>query len=129
MNILIIEDDIANCKILERMLKQYGIITIANDGKEGLAAFREAIMNNDPYSLIFLDIMLPKIDGQEVLKEIRETEKNLGVFGSDGVKIIMISALGDSKNIIQAFRSQCEGYLVKPILQNKLHKEISRLFS
>ena len=129
MNILIIEDDTTSSNILEQMLKQYGKITIANNGRDGLSFFREAIKNKIQYNLIFLDIMLPEIDGQEVLKEIREIEKDHGVYGFDSVKVIMTTALDDSKNIMQAFRSQCEGYLVKPISKVNLYQEISRLFA
>jgi two-component system chemotaxis response regulator CheY len=128
MNILIIEDDITSGKVLSRMLAKYGSVSIATNGKEGLNLFRDAIEKAVPFSLIFLDIMLPEMDGQEVLKEIRRIEKARDGLGFDSVKIVMTTALDDSKNIMQAFRSQCEGYLVKPILQAKLHQEISRLF-
>lgn len=128
MNILIIEDDITSGKVLSRILQRYGTVTIATDGRQGLEDFKNALNNKAPYNLIFLDIMMPEIDGQEVLKEIRKTEENLGIYGFDGVKIIMTTALDDNKNIMQAFRSQCEGYLVKPILKDKVHAEIKRLF-
>ena len=48
-------------------------------------------------------------------------------MGSDGVKIIMTTALDDKKNILEAFRSQCEAYLTKPIHVKKLHGELSKL--
>lgn len=128
MNILIIEDDVTSGKILSRMLAKYGPTSIATNGKEGLNIFKNTIEKDALFSLIFLDIMLPEMDGLEVLKEIRRIEKDRDVLGFDSVKIVMTTALDDSKNIMQAFRSQCEGYLVKPILQAKLHQEISRLF-
>jgi two-component system chemotaxis response regulator CheY len=128
MNILIIEDDITSGKVLSRMLAKYGSTSIATNGKDGLKLFMNATEKDALFSLIFLDIMLPEMDGQEVLKEIRRIEKSRDILGFDSVKIVMTTALDDSKNIMQAFRSQCEGYLVKPILQAKLHQEISRLF-
>lgn len=128
MNILIIEDDITSGMVLSRMLAKYGSVSIATNGKEGLNQVKNAIERSVPFSLIFLDIMLPEMDGQEVLKEIRRIEKARDGNGFDSVKIVMTTALDDSKNIMQAFRSQCEGYLVKPIIQAKLHQEISRLF-
>ena len=128
MNILIIEDDSTSSIILSRMLAKYGSVTVATNGKEGLNRFRNATETSALFSLLFIDIMLPEMDGQEVLKEIRQTEKDRDVFGFDSVKIIMTTSLDDSKNIMQAFRSQCEGYLVKPISHDKLNREISRLF-
>src|SRR5512133_1255029 len=128
MNILIIEDDVTSGKVLSRILQRYGTVTITTNGRLGLDSFKDALNNNSPYDLIFLDIMMPEIDGQEVLREIRKTEEMLGICGFDGVKILMTTALDDNKNIMQAFRSQCEGYLVKPILKDKVHAEIKRLF-
>jgi two-component system, chemotaxis family, chemotaxis protein CheY len=128
MNILIIEDDITSGKVLSRMLVKYGSTSIATNGRDGLNLFKNTIEKDALFSLIFLDIMLPEMDGQEVLKEIRRIEKDRDVLGFDSVKIVMTTALDDSKNVMQAFRSQCEGYLVKPILQAKLQQEISRLF-
>ena len=128
MNILIIEDDLTSSIILSRMLAKYGSVAVATNGKEGLNRFRNATETNALFSLLFIDIMLPEMDGQEVLKEIRQTEKDRAVFGFDSVKIIMTTSLDDSKNIMQAFRSQCEGYLVKPISHDKLNLELSRIF-
>jgi two-component system, chemotaxis family, chemotaxis protein CheY len=59
--------------------------------------------------------LMPEMDGQTVLKEIRRIESETGIHGSDGIKIIMTSALSDRKNILDAFKSQCEAYLVKPV--------------
>jgi two-component system chemotaxis response regulator CheY len=127
MKILIIEDDFTSSRVLERMLQKYGISDIANNGNLGIQMFRTAFEAKEPYDLVCLDIMLPEIDGQEVLKEIRQIESDNNIFGSESVKVIMTTALDDNRNIMQAFRSQCEGYLVKPIIQAKLHQEVARL--
>ena len=71
--------------------------------------------------------MLPKLDGQSVLKKIREIESDKGIFGLKGVKILMTTALNDARNIIEAFRSQCEAYIPKPIDKNRLAKEMRGL--
>jgi two-component system, chemotaxis family, chemotaxis protein CheY len=67
------------------------------------------------------------MDGQEVLKEIRRLESEKGIMGLDGTKIIMTTALSDSQNIIPAFRSQCDAYLVKPFDRQKLVRELKGL--
>lgn len=48
-------------------------------------------------------------------------------MGLDGVKIIMITVLDDNKNIIESFRAQCEGYIVKPIIKGNLVEQIMRI--
>jgi len=71
--------------------------------------------------------MLPKMDGQQVLRSIRRIEQERGVVGMDQVKIVMVSALGDFSNVSQAFASACTSYMTKPILPDKVRAELSRL--
>lgn len=124
MKALIVDDEFTSRLILQKMLMTYGDTHLVASGKEAIDVYSEALLNREPYDLVCLDIMMPDIDGQTVLKEIRAIEDLEGIHGSDGVKIIMISALGDKKTIMQAFRSQCEAYLVKPIDGNKLFLQL-----
>lgn len=127
MKILIVEDDFAGRKLLQKIMSDYGDYDVVVDGEEALDAFKYAWDEGDPYDLILLDIMLPKKDGQTVLKEIRNIEKERGLIGLNGVKIIMITALNDAKNIMEAFNSQCEAYIPKPVDRIKLIEEIRNL--
>lgn len=127
VRILIVEDDFASRKMLQKYLTPYGDCDVVVDGQEALDAFNYSLKEDNRYDLICLDIMLPKIDGQDVLKTIRATEKERGIEGLEGVKVIMTTALGDTKNIMAAFRNQCEGYLQKPIERVRLVQEIRKL--
>lgn len=127
MKTLIVEDDFTSRLLMQKILSPYGEIHIAVDGDEAVEAFRSAIAQGQPYDLVCLDILMPRMDGQAVLKEIREMEERNGILGLDGVKIIMTTALKDSKNIMKAFNSQCEAYLTKPIDKRTLLKEIQTL--
>ena len=73
------------------------------------------------YDLICLDIMMPGMNGQEALKLIREEESKAKIKGS---KVLMTTALDDSKNVMSAFKEQCDGYLVKPITTDKLKEKL-----
>jgi two-component system chemotaxis response regulator CheY len=127
MNILIVEDDVVSSTILHSVLSPFGACVVVGDGLSALRSFEAAHKNKAPYGLVCLDIMLPELDGQETLKRIREWERTYNINGLDGVKIIMITALGDNKNIMQAFRHQCEGYIVKPIRKNKVQEQLKAL--
>ena len=127
MKILIVEDDFASRKLMQKYLSPYGICEVVVDGEEAVLAFSESLENDDPFDLVCLDIMLPKKDGQQVLKSIRSLEASRGIEGSEGVKVIMTTALGDAENIMSAFRSQCEGYLTKPVTRQRLLEEIKEL--
>jgi len=122
MKSLVVDDDFFSRRILQTILSNYGECHVAVDGNEALFAFEQSVSEESQYNLICLDIMMPEMDGQEVLKKIREFEEKKGIFGSDSVKIIMTTALDDSENIKKAFRQQCESYLIKPISKSKLEK-------
>ncbi len=127
MNILIVEDDFISRKILNVQLKPYGDSDIAVNAKAAVIAFQEAIDKGQKYDLIFLDILMPKMDGHETLKKIRDIELENKIFGLDRVKIIMTTALSDSKSIMDAFNEQCESYIVKPIKKENLIKQLKIL--
>ena len=127
MRILIVEDDFVGRMLLQRFLSPYGVVDIAVDGEEALGAFNLAWEEGAPYGLICLDIMMPKMNGQHVLKKIREGEERLGVEGHAGVKIVMTTALGDKASVLSAFRAQCDGYIVKPLDKEKVISELSGL--
>jgi two-component system chemotaxis response regulator CheY len=123
---LIVDDELTSRELLTLMLKPYGPVDAAVDGLEGLKAYNLAL-GREPYDLIMLDIMLPRMDGQQVLKSIRRIEQERGVLGPEQVKIVMISALGDFTNVSQAFASACTSYMTKPILKDKVQEELVRL--
>lgn len=122
MRSLVVDDDFFSRRILQTMLAEYGEAHVAVDGKEALFAFKQALAEENPYDVVCLDIMMPEMDGHEVLKEIRSIEENKNIFGNDSTKVIMTTALDDSDNIKSAFREQCESYLIKPISKSKLIK-------
>lgn len=127
MRTLIVEDDFGSRKVAQKLMEEFGRAENAVDGREAMRAFVEAYAEKEPYDLILLDIMMPGMDGQEVLKKIRQWEEGQSIFGSDAVNILMMTALDDHVNIMEAFRSQCEGYIVKPIDRSKIVAQLVEL--
>ena len=107
MKSLIVDDDFFSRRILQSIVSAYGECHVAVDGKEALFAYKQALAEEAPYDVICLDIMMPEINGQEVLQEIRAIEKAKNILGDNSVKIIMTTALDDSENVKTAFREQC----------------------
>ncbi len=126
MRILVVEDNKVSGRLMMQMLSAYGDCDLASDGDQGVKLFTEAINSEAPYQLVALDIMMPVKDGHETLSEIREIENDNGVFGLSGAKIIMTTALSDKKNILQAFREQCEAYMTKPINKTILEEALQK---
>jgi len=128
MNILIVDDDFVNRTLMQECLKLYGDCHLAANGAEALIAVDGMLDRKTPYTLICLDIMMPGIDGHEVLRKIRQLERQRGIGGSDAVKIVMTSALDDGKNIMQSLvRGSSDGYLTKPIDISKMKKVLTEL--
>ncbi len=115
MKFLVCEDDYITSQVMYELMLAFGDCDIAEDGKVSVELFADSLKNNNPYSIVFLDIMMPELDGQGVLAMIRKLEAEHNIFGLDCSKVIMTSALDDYQNIKNAFGSQCDGYLVKPI--------------
>ncbi len=128
MKTLIVEDDFAARKFLESLLADYGHCDIAVDGEEGVNAFLLAWKEKAPYDLICMDIMMPIVDGQEALEQIRAIEKDMGLSYAEEVKVIMTTALGDPHNVIGAYRKGgATKYLVKPINKQDLDQELKSM--
>jgi two-component system chemotaxis response regulator CheY len=127
MKILIAEDDMISRRFLSKFLSQYGECDIVVDGMEALDAYLISVKEKEPYDVICLDIMMPKVDGVKVLKAIRDFEKQRGVMPDKKVKIIMITALADTEYVHKAFEIGCEAYAAKPIDTDKLIEVMKNL--
>ena len=127
MKTLIVEDDFTSRLLLQELLKSYGDSHIAVNGKEAVDAVRLALQTDEPYDLICLDIMMPEMDGQEALWQIREQEEAKGILSTRGAKIVMTTTHSDMKNLSAAFNSLCDAYLTKPIEKAKLIEELRKL--
>ncbi len=127
MKTLIAEDDFTSRLLLQKLMQEHGPCHIAVNGREAVEAFRIALEAGEPYDLVCLDIMMPEMDGQEALTNIRALEEERGIRSTVGAKVIMTTALSDMKNVSVAFRSLCNAYLTKPIHAEKLLAELANL--
>ena len=127
MKTLIVDDDFFSSQLLEEYLSQYGPCHRADNGKDALEEMKEGFEWDQPYDLICLDIMMPKMDGQDALRQIRAFEESKGVSSTKGVKVIMITALNELASVKEAYLSLCDGYLVKPIKKESLLDELRKM--
>lgn len=126
--ILVAEDDFGSRVIMQRLLEDYGIVDVVVDGEEAVNAYFMALDDGKPYNAIMLDIMMPRMDGQEALKRIRQGEKDRGLPPSSEVPVVMTTALEDPKNVIEAyFKGGATSYLVKPVDRIKLRSTLGKL--
>ncbi len=103
ITILIVDDESRMRKLIKDFLTQKGYSTLeAADGEEALKVFEE---NQNRIKLILLDVMMPKLDGWSVLRQIRQTSK---------VPIIMLTARGEEQDELFGFELGVDEYISKP---------------
>ncbi|BDH61621.1 DNA-binding response regulator [Lysinibacillus sp. PLM2] len=107
MNILVVEDEYA----ISQVLKAYCIkanydVEVAVDGEEAIQKFKTIAPD-----IVLLDVMLPKKDGWEVLKEIRKESK---------CPVIMLTALGDVNYRLDGLNSGADDYIAKPFVADEV---------
>jgi two-component system, chemotaxis family, chemotaxis protein CheY len=114
MKMLVAEDDFVSQLLMKEYLRDYGAVQLVVTGTEAVALASAALAAGEPFDLICLDVMMPEMDGQQALREIRAAEATSAASHGKRSKIVMTTALAEHKDIVQAFQSQCDGYLVKP---------------
>jgi two-component system chemotaxis response regulator CheY len=127
MKILIVDDDELCRVMLSDMLDDLGECDQAKNGSEAIDAFARALSECAPYDLICLDIIMPEIDGLQVLKKIRAIEVENKVVFPDSVRVIMVSSMSDLEHIMASFDSRCEAYMIKPFERKQLINHLSLL--
>lgn len=107
--ILLVDD---NPKYLEDILPYYGYdVSVAKDGQEAL----DTLMQKADYDLVLLDVMMPKMNGWETLKQIRK-DKNFGE-----IPVIMVTAVNEEQKMISGLKIGADDYVIKPfVLPNLL---------
>ena len=105
--ILVVDDDVALAEMISIVLRGEGYVPIqAFDGKEALDLFPDAKPD-----LVLLDVMLPGLDGIQVCSAIREMS---------GVPVIMLTAKGDTTDVVRGLESGADDYVVKPFNPKEL---------
>lgn len=95
---LIVDDDEYNRRVLLSFMERYSTdISLVGGGKDAIDFFSDAMEEGAPYKVVLLDIMMPDINGQTVLRKLRGIEEEHQVHTEQEAKIIMISAVDEVK--------------------------------
>ncbi len=105
--ILVVDDDKNICEIIRLYLEKEGFsVSIANDGEKALEIFREITP-----SVVVLDVMMPKMDGFQVCREIRRVSS---------IPVIMLTAKGETFDKVLGLELGADDYMVKPFENKEL---------
>ncbi|MBU0935583.1 MAG: response regulator [Spirochaetes bacterium] len=125
--ILVVEDDFGSRRMMQKLLEEYGSVDAVVDGEEAVQAFSLAASEKRQYDVIFLDIMMPRMDGQEALRRIRQLEKDAGIDPLNEVRVVMTTVLEDPHNVVSAyFKGGATAYIVKPVDRLKIKTEMTK---
>lgn len=114
--VIIIDDDKELCTLMKKCVEQENLTAIiANGGIEGLQMLEE---NKNVCSLIILDIMMPDLDGFQVLQQVRQTSN---------VPVLMLTAKSDEEDKVSGLRMGADDYLTKPFSINELMARVNSL--
>lgn len=128
MKCLIAEDHLLSRRILKELLSSQFDCDIAVNGQEAIDSFQLAHEAKRPYDVIFMDIMMPIVDGLEALQCIRTLERKMEIPHNLAVKVIMTTALDDPHTVIKSFNDcEADAYIVKPLSRHKLSNELRNL--
>ncbi|MBO4634724.1 MAG: response regulator [Bacteroidales bacterium] len=109
-NVLAVDDIPLNLLLVQKMLARYNFqIRTAANGQQAL----DAVAEKKP-DLILLDLMMPGIDGYEVIRRLRESPKTADI------RIVILSALNSNEDVVKGFNLGANDYIVKPIIMEKL---------
>jgi two-component system copper resistance phosphate regulon response regulator CusR len=115
MKILVIEDEVKTSGFLRRGLTETGyVVDVAADGAEGLHLALEV-----DFDLIILDVMLPALDGWQVLARLRETGRK--------ALVLMLTALDAVQHRVRGFEMGADDYLIKPFAFSELLARVRSL--
>ena len=115
MHILVVEDEKKLATLLRRVLmEERHTVDVANDGITGFD-----LAGSDTYDLVVLDLMLPGMDGIEILKEMREANIE--------TPVLMLTARGSIEDRVTGLRSGADDYLVKPFAMAELLARVEAL--
>jgi DNA-binding response OmpR family regulator len=114
--ILVVDDDVLVVEALRELLASSGYeVRVATRGQEALE-----ILNTERFDLLILDVVMPKMTGFDLCKEVRQRDDEMST-----VKIIMLTAKTEARDLQSEERCGCDLYLTKPIDPGRL-KELIR---
>jgi DNA-binding response OmpR family regulator len=118
--ILVIEDEIHIQRLIKLVLERQGhVVDLAENGEEGLKKLAGCV----DYSLVLLDILLPGVDGLQVLASIKKSEK------TKNIPVVILTALAQENVVLQGIKLGAKDYIRKPFHPTELTERVSKIIA
>jgi len=127
MRTLIVEDVHFLALILQRIIEPYSSADFAHNGAVAIEKYTKAYTKGKAYDLICLDLLLPEMDGFEVLRSLRQFEEECNLPVNERTKVVVISTFNDQKTVAKARAAGCDSYIAKPFRKDRVLRTIEKL--
>jgi len=121
---LIVDGEEVSRALVEEHLKLFGRCDAAASARDALAAYRDGLERGRTHDIICVDLSLPDADGLELVGRILRSWRSSVHRRNDRPKIILTARSFEYERIMEAFVTQCDSCLEKPVLQERLLKQM-----
>lgn len=126
MEKILICDDSKNVRtILSRWLKEIAEVVQAEHGKLGLREYHKAIKSGEPMTLAVIDLSMPEMGGEDVIRHIRQYEEACDIF--EYLKIIVLTGDEDKETIRRVFNINVDHFVNKPLDIESFKRTLKKL--
>lgn len=128
LRILVADDSRPLRTVALHLLRKIGACKEACDGREAVAMFEAALRRGEPFGLVVLDILMPRLNGVDALREIRRMEQHQGLGDDARAKVVMLTSLDDPRFMLEAqLGAQADYYLTKPFDIDQMREALAGL--
>lgn len=127
MKSIVVDDDKICGNIFKTELLKFGQCDFVDNGKKAIEIYKESIEQGSPYQLMVLDIIMPDMDGGEVLRSIRRLESEKNIWEMDRLRVVITTAYDDWYNrkiIIKNLNPLYETYYIK---SDNMHEFLDKI--
>lgn len=127
MKFLVAEKDSYQRELIKHTVRNLGECRIVESGAEVLRAFMESFEKGEFFDAVIMSQSMPEMDGQRVLRNIREMEKAQGLGVSEEIPVILTEMLNGERSLEAYLRGNYTSYIRKPLTEEKIMEEITLL--
>lgn len=123
---LLVDDDPRIHEYLTMLLAPYASMDLASNGMEAMEKFKSSLSpDGSGYDAVFMDILMPDMDGHHTVQKLRELEDEAGVPDDKAFRLVMVTALADTDNVSKAFfKGYASCYVTKPFEKERVIEEL-----
>lgn len=127
MKILVVDDDPSLAFLMKTYLEPYGEADTTDDGDTAVEMFTKALNDSDPYELVCMDVMMPRMNGIDAVAAMRKIEAEKGISEERAATIITITVLDEEDVVNKSIGAGANSYLTKDKISTDLESRLEGL--